>query len=600
MNPKTLVILETAILIFLIASIGYFFTFQSSSKPNTAATPESNANPEAIANSMGVDILPKATTMSVGQSLTFHASTNGTSSYRYQWAYQLIYDSSFDSNFNSSSLTSLGNTQFVTFKLNKACQQILISVTVTDELGTIGYASLTLIDPETFTLSPGPYPGAPTYTIWTDRTFYYAKDAYGVIAYSSSVPNVVVQDSVNALATSGLSGTVLLTAGTYPFAANVIVSRSMMLTGESPAGYNINTFGPRGMAASTVITGYGVVVLGSNDSFLASGVTIQNLGFLPYAGNTAINLTYTGTTRIEGVSTYGGQIGLFSNFTLDSQIVYSQFNGAVYGLYLYDADNNLLVQGCIMDHNTKVATYIRSADQVTWQSNLWQNNFGDAAIYILYAINNLFQNNYFENNGPDNSSYITIVNLGVQDNSFTDNYFSNNYPTPSYCIYTTANSTTINGNDFAPSTASKYAIYTNTFNDPTSVTWIHNNHFENASTTVFLNSTAKVSDNQGLNPIGKIINWENSIGSGFYTIGMEGPAVLSNSPSDNTNYHVNGGDILLTTTGGFPGNMTISDASNNVVLTNISYFNGTYVPFGYTVNFGSWGSYGQTLNVFGT
>ena len=44
------------------------------------------------------------------------------------------------------------------------------------------------------TFSTGPYPGAPTYTIYTDGSWYYAKNAYGAINYSGTDASQVVQN----------------------------------------------------------------------------------------------------------------------------------------------------------------------------------------------------------------------------------------------------------------------------------------------------------------------------------------------------------------------------------------------------------------------
>ena len=44
------------------------------------------------------------------------------------------------------------------------------------------------------TFSTGPYPGAPTYTIYTNGSWYYAKNEYGGIEYSSTSAAVVIQN----------------------------------------------------------------------------------------------------------------------------------------------------------------------------------------------------------------------------------------------------------------------------------------------------------------------------------------------------------------------------------------------------------------------
>jgi parallel beta-helix repeat protein len=43
----------------------------------------------------------------------------------------------------------------------------------------------------TFTISPGVYPGAPSYTIWREGSTYYAKDAYGALTSGTNIATVV-------------------------------------------------------------------------------------------------------------------------------------------------------------------------------------------------------------------------------------------------------------------------------------------------------------------------------------------------------------------------------------------------------------------------
>jgi len=54
----------------------------------------------------------------------------------------------------------------------------------------------------TFTISSGIYPGAPSYTIWREGGYYFAKDANGEIDYSGMDANTVIQAGLNGL-TSG-------------------------------------------------------------------------------------------------------------------------------------------------------------------------------------------------------------------------------------------------------------------------------------------------------------------------------------------------------------------------------------------------------------
>lgn len=69
-----------------------------------------------------------------------------------------------------------------------------------------------------FYLSPGVYPGGPSYTIWKDGSDYFAKDANGLIQYFDDDASEVINDAVDSL-TAGrtwkdkvfLKGSILLT-----------------------------------------------------------------------------------------------------------------------------------------------------------------------------------------------------------------------------------------------------------------------------------------------------------------------------------------------------------------------------------------------------
>ncbi len=66
------------------------------------------------------------------------------------------------------------------------------------------------------TISGGPQPGAPTYTIFSDGgspATYYAKDQYGAISWSSTNATTIWQNSINAVASKG--GEIFVKNGVY-------------------------------------------------------------------------------------------------------------------------------------------------------------------------------------------------------------------------------------------------------------------------------------------------------------------------------------------------------------------------------------------------
>jgi hypothetical protein len=63
----------------------------------------------------------------------------------------------------------------------------------------IGYAA---VPSSTFTISPGVYPGAPSFTVWREGSNDFVKDANGLIVYSGTNSSAVINSALNAL-TSG-------------------------------------------------------------------------------------------------------------------------------------------------------------------------------------------------------------------------------------------------------------------------------------------------------------------------------------------------------------------------------------------------------------
>ena len=83
----------------------------------------------------------------------------------------------------------------------------------------------------TFTISSGVYPGAPSYTVFSDGTNYYAKNSWGVIAYTGTAPDVI--NAAQASLTNG--GTIYLLGGEYPLGEDTIVidNPKVFLEGEN-------------------------------------------------------------------------------------------------------------------------------------------------------------------------------------------------------------------------------------------------------------------------------------------------------------------------------------------------------------------------------
>jgi len=102
----------------------------------------------------------------------------------------------------------------------------------------------------------GVYPGAPSYTIWTDGTGnYFAKDAYGNLAFSGKNASYVIQSAIYAL-------------------PHVLVSL--------PFGNNVTIYAPSGIIYFTAqqfnITNRILIPLGSRLMLIGQGISFQTGG----------------------------------------------------------------------------------------------------------------------------------------------------------------------------------------------------------------------------------------------------------------------------------------------------------------------------------
>lgn len=68
---------------------------------------------------------------------------------------------------------------------------------------------------QVFTISQGAYPGANAYTIWTDGTNYYSKNALGVLLYLSTDASSVFQSTTNLIASDNEGGSIFIQNGDY-------------------------------------------------------------------------------------------------------------------------------------------------------------------------------------------------------------------------------------------------------------------------------------------------------------------------------------------------------------------------------------------------
>jgi len=83
----------------------------------------------------------------------------------------------------------------------------------------------------TFYIGNGIYPGAPSFTIWTEDSNYFAKDANGELKYSGTNASLIIQNALDAM---GQHGILFLRDGVYLITSRIYMSgNNIWLRGES-------------------------------------------------------------------------------------------------------------------------------------------------------------------------------------------------------------------------------------------------------------------------------------------------------------------------------------------------------------------------------
>lgn len=86
----------------------------------------------------------------------------------------------------------------------------------------------------TFFISPGVYPGAPSYTVWAEGSTYYAKNAYGMIDASDASFNDLINSLSTAFYDANEGGTIQLEKGEYFIDGRIYLKPGTALIGEPP------------------------------------------------------------------------------------------------------------------------------------------------------------------------------------------------------------------------------------------------------------------------------------------------------------------------------------------------------------------------------
>jgi len=242
-------------------------------------------------------------------------------------------------------------------KLKKENVQLLKVAAISLLIGLLLGAMLVYAQSSnTVTISSGVYPGAASYTIWRDGSYYYAKNAYGAIDYSGTDAALVIQSAINAI--NG-RGHIFIKAGIYDLYSPInYTSDNFELYIEGEIG-GIYAYTPYCTVLRKQFNGDMLTLSSSRNAYYAN-FYLKNLKFL---GNRD---SYTG----RGLVVSGPSWSVIENCHFSN----------MYG-------------NAIRIENSKVIRIVRCQVYTKeTESGVYLKNVGDSQIYDLEVCIDLFSN----------------------------------------------------------------------------------------------------------------------------------------------------------------------------------------------------------------
>lgn len=308
----------------------------------------------------------------------------------------------------------------------------------------------------------GPYPGAPSYTLWTESSTFYAKDANGQIDFQGSNASAVIEDVLDVFTrgTPGASeangGRLLIKEGNYTgLTGSFMVPDSTVIEGEgiftklALGAYNQPLFN---------VTGYNVKIRNLNlqgtkatGGSNAHGIAVHSTG------------TITGLWIENNIIVLFNQTGIYINGAGGSyQNTVFIVNNSIYqngedGIYLGGTCWESYIQGNSISYNGKHGLELVGAGESSIIGNDFFNN-DDRGIYGYASTTLDISNNEFGDNGNDG---VLLQNSAPGRSVVADNRFYNNDALEGgYAGLTlsSCNETTVTGN-YASTWAAKTQDY---------------------------------------------------------------------------------------------------------------------------------------------
>lgn len=284
-------------------------------------------------------------------------------------------------------------------------------------------------------ISPGAYPGAPSYTVWRDGDNYFAKDENGYLAFSGTNASGIIQNAIDAAATQG-GGDVYLLGGEKPSTAflisySIIVKEYVHLRGQASHGSThcilrvyadvpgiiVNTGGVSvsNLYIDVLYDGYNHAAIFLNSSTGVNRVSISNvqiyrLRTYGYDDATAIHLNSLATnygiqfTRFYGVYIQGGfKYGVLVNasdaaggthpWANGNEFVSCTIDGAQYGFVLFNSGdgvtNNNQFTDCRVQAQSDANGYTAEGIRIDGDGNtfinckVWDMPSGNFSVHVM-------------------------------------------------------------------------------------------------------------------------------------------------------------------------------------------------------------------------
>lgn len=175
-------------------------------------------------------------------------------------------------------------------------------------LSGVLYVRATTVISNTGVVMPTVFPGAPSYTVWTNGTVTFMRDAYGNIAFQSTSASAVINNAIGNL-TNG--GEIFVNAGNYSLTSSIISKRNipLILRGEGRYCTTFNYSGPSGVSVLDFDSG------GFQDqqSIVVQDLSIQLAG--TYPNTIGVNLNNVYEVEFENVRVQMLGTGVKTNST---------------------------------------------------------------------------------------------------------------------------------------------------------------------------------------------------------------------------------------------------------------------------------------------